>query len=108
MNSKKEQAEIEEQKRLERRRLQEEIRTEKYRFNQRNHHYLDDRIIFHKADHSYSVNDVNLESVTTFVSNCFPKFDMRLHAKQKSEKTGVSFEFIFNKWKEMGIESRFF
>lgn len=106
INSKKEQAEIEEQKRLELRRLQEEIRTEKYRFNKRNHHYLDDRIIFHKADHSYSVNDVNLESVTTFVSNCFPKFDMRLHAKQKSEKTGVSFEFIFNKWKEMGIESR--
>ena len=106
INSKKEQEEIEEQKRLEQSRLQEEIKTEKFRFNKRNHHYLDDRIIFHKADHSYSVNGVYLESVTTFVSNCFPKFDMRLHAKQKSEKTGVSFEFIFNKWKEMGIESR--
>lgn len=106
INSKKEQEEIEEQKRLEQRRLQEEIRTEKFRFNKRNHHYLDDEIIFYKADHSYSVNGVNLESVTTFVSNCFPKFDMRLHAKQKSEKTGVSFEFIFNKWKQMGIESR--
>ena len=81
---------LEEKKKLELEKQEEEARKEKFRFNQRNTHPLDSNISFHASDHTYIVNGIHLESVTTFVNNAFPKFDVEVHAKQKAGKLGIS------------------
>ena len=62
------------------RREAEEKRLEQYRFNMRNKHWRDDNISFRKADHLYIVDGTPLDSVTTFVKNCFPEFDSEFYA----------------------------
>lgn len=93
-------------KKLEAERQEAEARKEKFRFNQRNKHPLDSTISFRASDHLYIVNGVCLESVTTFVSNCFPKFNTELHAKQKAGALGISVQEVIEKWEQKGKESR--
>lgn len=96
----------EREKKLEAERQEAEARKEKFRFNQRNKHPLDSTISFRASDHLYIVKGVCLESVTTFVSNCFPKFNTELHAKQKAEALGISVQEVIEKWEQKGKESR--
>lgn len=93
-------------KKLELEKQEEEARKEKFRFNQRNTHPLDSNISFHASDHTYIVNGIHLESVTTFVNNAFPKFDIEVHAKQKAGKLGISMQEVIEMWEQKGKESR--
>lgn len=93
-------------KKLEAERQEAEARKEKFRFNQRNKHPLDSTISFRASDHLYIVNGVCLESVTTFVSSCFPKFNTELHAKQKAGALGISVQEVIEMWEWKGKESR--
>lgn len=88
------------------RREAEEKRLEQYRFNMRNKHWRDDNISFRKADHLYIVDGTPLDSVTTFVKNCFPKFDSGFHAKRKAEALGITKEAVLEMWDKKGRESR--
>ena len=96
----------EREKKLEAERQEAEARKEKFRFNQRNKHPLDSTISFRASDHLYIVNGVCLESVTTFVSSCFPKFNTELHAKQKAGALGISVQEVIEMWERKGKESR--
>lgn len=87
-------------------RQKEEARKEKFRFNQRNRHYLDRNIHFRESDHVNMVSGVCLETVTAFVSNCFPQFDMQFHAKRKAGAMGVAVQEVIEMWEQKGKESR--
>ena len=65
------------------RREAEEKRLEQYRFNIRNRHWRDRNVSFREADHVYIVDGTPLDSVTTFVKNCFPEFDAELALPKK-------------------------
>ena len=93
-------------KKLEAERQEAEARKEKFRFNQRNKHPLDSTISFRASDHLYIVNGVCLESVTTFVNSCFPKFNTEFHAKQKAGALGISVQEVIEMWERKGKESR--
>lgn len=88
------------------RREAEEKRLEQYRFNIRNKHWRDDNISFRKADHVYIVDGTPLDSVTTFVKNCFPEFNSEFHAKRKAETLGITKEEVLKMWDKKGRESR--
>ena len=88
------------------RREAEEKRLEQYRFNMRNKHWRDDNISFRKADHQYIVDGTPLDSVTTFVKNCFPEFNADFHAKRKAESLGITKEEVLEMWDKKGRESR--
>ena len=72
----------------------------------RNKHWRDDNISFRKADHQYIVDGTPLDSVTTFVKNCFPEFDSEFHAKRKAEALGITKEAVLEMWEKKGRESR--
>ncbi len=97
-----------EKKRIEeeRKRKEEEVRREKLRYNQRNKHYRDANISFDKDKHIYTVKDRVLESVSTLVSNFFPKFNPEDHAKTTAEKRGMTVEEVLEMWRQKGKESR--
>lgn len=99
---------IEHEKELteERRRKEEEARLEKFRYNKRNSHRRDYYISFDEANHKYTVEGVNLQSVTNIVENCFPKFDAQLHAKSTAAKMGMTEEEVIAMWERKGKESR--
>lgn len=84
----------------------EEKRMEPYRFNVRNKHWRDDKVSFREADHVYIVDGTPLDSVTTFVKNCFPEFDSEFHAKRKAEALGITKEAFLEMWDKKGRESR--
>ena len=84
----------------------EEKRLEQYRFNLRNRYWRDRNVSFREADHVYIVDGTPLDSVTTFVNNCFPEFDSELHAKRKAEALGISKEAVLEMWDKKGRESR--
>ncbi len=88
------------------RREAEEKRLEQYRFNIRNKHWRDDNISFRKADHLYIVDGTPLDSVTTFVKNCFPEFNSEFHAKRKAEALGITKEEVLEMWDKKRRESR--
>ena len=88
------------------RREAEEKRLEQYRFNIRNRHWRDRNVSFREADHVYIVDGTPLDSVTTFVKNCFPEFDSELHAKRKAEALGITKEAVLEMWDKKGRESR--
>ncbi len=87
-------------------RIEHEKQMEKFRFNKRNAHVRDANIKLRQYDHVYIVNDVALDSVTTFVDNAFPKFNAEYHAKRKAEQLGVSVKEILEMWEKKGQESR--
>ena len=84
----------------------EEKRQEQYRFNTRNRHWRDGNVSFCEADHVYIVDGTPLDSVTTFVKNCFPEFDSEFHAKRKAEAMGITKEAVLEIWDKKGRESR--
>ena len=88
------------------RREAEEKRLEQYRFNIQNRHWRDQNVSFQESDHIYIVNGTPLDSVTTFVKNCFPEFNADLHAKRKAEALGITKEEVLEMWDEKGRESR--
>lgn len=92
----------EERKRLE----AEEKRLEQYRFNIRNRHWRDGNVSFRELDHIYIVDGTPLDSVTTFVKNCFPEFNSDFHAKRKAETLGITKEEVLEMWEKKGRESR--
>lgn len=101
--------EEEQKKRIEEERQRheaEEKRLEQYRFNIRNRHWRDGKVSFREADHVYIVDSTPLDSVTTFVKNCFPEFDSEFHAKRKAEALGITKEEVLEMWDEKGRESR--
>lgn len=87
-------------------RIEYEKRMEKFRFNMRNAHVRDADIKLQQYDHVYIVNGVELDSVTTFVGNAFPKFDAAYHARRKAEQLGVSVKEVLEMWEKKGQESR--
>lgn len=95
--------EIEEERK---RKEEEEKRLEQYRFNTRNRHWRDSKVTFREADHIYIVDGTPLDSVTTFVKNCFPEFDAEFHAKRKAEALGITKEAVLEMWDKKGKESR--
>ena len=101
--------EIVQKKRIEEERQRheaEEKRLEQYRFNIRNRHWRDGKVSFREADHVYIVDSTPLDSVTTFVKNCFPEFDVELHAKRKAEDLGITKDAVLEMWEKKGRESR--
>lgn len=88
------------------RREAEEKRLEQYRFNIRNQHWRDRNVSFREADHIYIVDGTPLDSVTTFVKNCFPEFNADFHAKRKAEALGITKEEVLEMWDKKGRESR--
>ena len=98
----KEQREREEQVRKE----EEGKRLEQYRFNIRNKHKNDSKISFREEDHIYVVDGTPLDSVTSFVKNCFPEFNADYHAKRKAEAMGITKEEVLKMWDKKGRESR--
>ena len=97
---------IQREKELKLRRKEEEKRLEQYRFNIRNRHWRDRNVSFCEADHVYIVDGTPLDSVTTFVKNCFPEFDSEFHAKRKAEALGITKEAVLEMWDKKGRESR--
>lgn len=95
--------EIEEERK---RQEEEEKRLEQYRFNIRNRHWRDNKVLFREEDHIYIVDGAPLDSVTTFVKNCFPMFDSEFHAKRKAEDLGITKEAVLEMWEKKGRESR--
>ena len=90
----------------ERKRREIEARLEKFRYNQRNGHYRDNYISFDEAKHTYTVNGNVLQSVTSIIENCFPKFDEEFHAKMTAAKMGVTPEKVIVMWELKAQESR--
>ena len=101
-----EQERIQREKEIESRKQEEEKRLEQYRFNIRNHHPRDQNVSFREADHIYIVDSTPLDSVTTFVKNCFPEFNADFHAKRKAEALGITKEEVLEMWDKKGRESR--
>ena len=97
--------EREEQKRKAREE-QERKRLEQFKFNTRNKHGNDSKISFRESDHIYMVDGVPLDSVTSFVTNCFPKFNANFYAKRKAEELGKRPEEVLAEWEKKGQESR--
>ena len=85
---------------------QERKRLEQFRFNIRNKHGNDSKITFRESDHIYMVDGVPLDSVTSFVTNCFPKFNTNFYAKRKAEELGKRPEEVLAEWEKKGQESR--
>lgn len=94
------------QREWEEKRLKEEARREKFKFNLRNKHARDSKITFDEQTHIYTLDGTNIQSVTNFVKNSFPQFDAEFHAKKQAEKTGQSVEEILRIWANKGEESR--
>lgn len=84
----------------------EEKRLEQFRFNIRNRHWRDGNVSFREVDHVYIVDDTPLDSVTTFVKDCFHEFNADLHAKRKAEALGITKEEVLEMWDKKGRESR--
>ena len=85
---------------------QERKRLEQFKFNTRNKHGNDSKISFRESDHIYMVDGVPLDSVTSFVTNCFPKFNANFYAKRKAEELGKRPEEVLAEWEKKGQESR--
>lgn len=106
VNEKEEKARIIREEEERKRREAEEKRLEQYRFNIRNRYWRDSNVSFREADHVYIVDGTPLDSVTTFVKNCFPEFDSEFHAKRKAKALGITKEAVLEMWDKKGRESR--
>lgn len=77
-------------------------------YNKRNKHKRDKNLEFHDENHEYFVDGQKLKSVTTFVSECFPEFPLKIKASQVAKKEGVSVSTILKRWEDARIESATF
>lgn len=91
---------------FEQRKREEEARQAQFRYNQRNKHHRDDFLSFDKESHTYMVKGKVLDSVTTLVSNSFPKFKVEEHAKHTAARKGMTILEVIEMWEKKGEESR--
>ena len=77
-------------------------------FNHRNSHIRDKRIKFYSEKHIYTIDGVQVPSVTTIISKFFPAFDAVEKARNLSSRNplyGLSVNEIVEIWKNRGIEA---
>lgn len=103
-----EQKREQERLRLEREKMEreEEARRAQYRYNERNAHHRDGLLHFDMDSHTYMVNGKTLESVTTLVSNSFPKFNSEEHARHTAARNGMTVREVIDMWEDKGRKSR--
>ena len=75
-------------------------------YNDRHKHERDDLLHFDEAEHKYTCNGKQLESVTTVVENCFKKFDADYWAERKASQLGKTAEEIKKEWDEKAQQAR--
>lgn len=90
----------------EQKKREEEARQAQFRYNQRNAHTRDKMLSFDKTTHTYTVNGKTLDSVTTLVSNSFPKFNAKEHARHTAARNSMSIQEVIALWEKKGKESR--
>ncbi len=69
-------------------------------------HARDAELTFNEQEHTYTVRGKELISVTTFISQLFPPFDVERHARRKAQQMGVSIEQVKAEWEQKGQKSR--
>ncbi|MDC1199844.1 tetratricopeptide repeat protein, partial [Flavobacteriaceae bacterium] len=77
-------------------------------FNSKNKHIRDERIKFYSESHTYTIDGVPAQSVSTVVSKFFPEFDAISKAYNLSPRNplfGLSVSEIVKTWKDRGIEA---
>jgi len=62
--------------------------------------------IFDSDMHSYIVDNVFLESVTSYKKSFFPEFDMQKQAEIYARKNAVSAKSVLKNWKHKGLVGR--
>ena len=75
-------------------------------FNETNAHPRDRYLNFDAPTHTYTLGDRILESVTTIVENCFPKFDADYWAMRKAPSMGISPEELKERWRRDADRAR--
>lgn len=75
-------------------------------YNDRHKHERDDLLHFDEAEHKYTCNGKELESVTTVVENCFKKCEVDLWAARKARQLGKTAEEIKKEWDEKAQQAR--
>lgn len=94
------------QQEIEQRKYEEEARQAQFRYNQRNKYLRDDLLSFNKERHTYMVNGKVLDSVTSLVTNSFPKFDTEEQAKHVASRNGMDIQEVIEMWEKKGKQSR--
>lgn len=84
------------------------IKGEGANFNEINAHHRDKDLVFNSEEHTYHLVDdpIPLNSVTNLVSDFFPKFDLELWLRRKSERENRSQESILKEWEANGLLAR--
>ena len=75
-------------------------------YNDRHKHERDDLLHFDEAEHKYTCNGKQLESVTTVVENCFKKFDADYWAERKASQLGITPEELKAEWEAKAQQAR--
>lgn len=73
---------------VERREREEAIRSEKAMYNQRNSHFRDSNVLYDGKQHSYYLSNLVLQSMTNFVDNCFPEYNLKEMASKIATQRG--------------------
>lgn len=74
-------------------------------YNERNKSERDDALIFEPESHTYSLNGITFDSVTTVVENCFEQFDAEHWAELKATPERTK-EMILAEWEAKGEAAR--
>ncbi|MBQ7851721.1 MAG: hypothetical protein IKA19_02410 [Muribaculaceae bacterium] len=77
-----------------------------YNYNERNAHERDYLLTFDEVQHIYTLNGRRMESVTTIVEDCFPKFDAEYWAARKAPALGLTPEQLIAQWEEKACQAR--
>lgn len=75
-------------------------------YNDLHKHERDDLLCFDEAEHRYTCNGCELESVTTVVENCFEKFDAEYWAGRKAHQLGKTTQEILDEWEAKACQAR--
>lgn len=76
-------------------------------YNARNSHPRDCRLEFDPADHRYTLDGVtDMESVTTVVEGCFPRFIPEEWAPRVALREGVDPQVVLDRWEREGQQAR--
>ncbi len=74
-------------------------------YNEKNAHYRDALLAFDEPSHTYTVDGVQYETVTTLVEDCFEKFNAEYWAERKATADCPK-EALLAKWAEQGKVAR--
>jgi hypothetical protein len=64
--------------------------------------FEDPNFIFIEDSHKYTYDDINFESVTTFIKNFKEEFDKEYWSKRKAAERGVDVDVVLNEWNKKG------